>query len=176
MVGAQLPGLYEPEGYSKSSEPVSITSFRIQFLSVSALQLILDATERIAAHCESVSFCCSYTSRTARSFTSGENLFSLPMTCVISIWEVETTTGQGERNVRIIPIAMNLQGIRQPALERKIDDVFSTSGSDQVLLFDREKLLKEHIEPSLFRELNQRSQAKEATSYSTKLIAWIEGK
>jgi len=71
---------------------------------------------------------------------------------------------------------MNLQGIRQPALERKIDDVFSTSGSDQVLLFDREKLLKEHIEPSLFRELNQRSQAKEATSYSIKLIAWIEGK
>jgi superfamily II DNA or RNA helicase len=94
--------------------------------------------------------------------------------CVLSIWEVETTAGQGERIVSVIPLAMNLHGIRQPAIERRIEEIFSSSGSNRIMEFDKEKLLKEHIEPSLFRELNQRYQGKSASSYSTKLIVWVE--
>lgn len=94
--------------------------------------------------------------------------------CVLSIWEVEITASQGERIVSVIPIAMNLQGIRQPAIERRMEEVFSSSGSNKVIDFDKEKLLKDHIEPSLFRELNQRFQGKSANSYSTKLVAWVE--
>src|SRR5690606_28928841 len=52
--------------------PVSVSAWRTQRCSVSAVQPILAAIEQIAAHCELCSPWCSRTIRTARSRTSGE--------------------------------------------------------------------------------------------------------
>jgi hypothetical protein len=59
--------------------PVSRSACRTQLRSVSAVQPILVAIDRIADHSESYSSRCSNTIRTARSRTSGENLFGLPI-------------------------------------------------------------------------------------------------
>src|SRR5205085_7128069 len=62
-----------------SRVPVSRSCWRNQLRSVSAVQPILAATDTIAAHCESYSPRCSNTIFTARSRTSGENLFDVLM-------------------------------------------------------------------------------------------------
>src|SRR5438105_3086439 len=59
--------------------PASRSCWRSQLRSVSAVQPILAATDTIAAHCESYSRWCSKTIFTARSRTSGENLFDVLM-------------------------------------------------------------------------------------------------
>ena len=53
----------------------SRSACRTHLRSVSGVQPIFAAIEPIAAHCEAYSASCSNTRRTARSRTSGENLF-----------------------------------------------------------------------------------------------------
>lgn len=101
-------------------------------------------------------------------------IMNLQEPCVLSVWEVETSASQGERNISVIPIAMTIHGIRQPSLERRIEEVFSSQGNTQVVPLEREKFLKEQLEPALFRELNQRWRPQDSFSYSTKLISWVE--
>jgi hypothetical protein len=60
-----------------SRAPLSTPAHRTQRRRLSGVQPVLLATERIAAHCDSCSPWCSRTSRTARSWTSGENFVGL---------------------------------------------------------------------------------------------------
>ena len=64
--------------------PRSRSACRTHFRKVSAVQPIFEAIDAIAAHCGSYSPSCSNTIRTARSRTSGEYLFGLPMIPVLS--------------------------------------------------------------------------------------------
>src|SRR4030095_9569728 len=65
---------------SPGRRPRSRSAWRTQWRSVSFVQPIFSAIEPIAAHCESYSGSSSRTSRTARSWTSGEYLFVVFMT------------------------------------------------------------------------------------------------
>ena len=75
----------------------------------------------------------------------------------------------------IVPIALSLKGLRLPLLEKKLEEALAAHIAPQFMsLVERESFLKDHIEPALFRELAQRDHSHENTSYSTKLIGWVE--
>ena len=94
---------------------------------------------------------------------------------ILSLWQVEMTAAKGERKTLLVPIALGLNGLRSPLLEKKLEEVLTASPALQSgSSIERESFLKEHIEPALFRELAQRSRAREDVSYSTKLIGWVE--
>lgn len=94
---------------------------------------------------------------------------------VLSVWEVEITASKREREKLIVPIALGLGGQRLPFLEKKIEEVLAAPPAlPSRLSTERERFLKEHIEPALFRELALRSHSHEDAGYSTKLIAWVE--
>jgi hypothetical protein len=69
---------------SPSRVPASRSCCRTQLRSVSVVQPIFPAIDCIAAHSESCSSRCVSTIRTARSRTSAENLFGLPMAPILS--------------------------------------------------------------------------------------------
>ena len=77
-------------------DPASRSACRTQPRSVSPVQPIFPAIEAIAAHCEAGPLCSS-TIRTARSRTSGENLFevffSLPEAHSLKTWGLRQTRG-----------------------------------------------------------------------------------
>jgi hypothetical protein len=94
---------------------------------------------------------------------------------ILSMWQVEMTAAEGERKTLIVPIALSLNGLRLPHLEKKLEEVLSAAPALQSsVLVERESFLKDHIEPALFRELTLRSRSHENVSYSTKLIGWVE--
>lgn len=94
---------------------------------------------------------------------------------ILSMWQVETTAAEGERKTLIVPIALSLNGLRLPHLEKKLEEVLASPPAlRSSVLVERECFLKDHVEPSLFRELALRSRAHENVSYSTKLIGWVE--
>lgn len=94
---------------------------------------------------------------------------------ILSIWQVEMIAAQGERKTAIIPIALNEQGLRLPALERKAEEVFSSPVAPAGRRFaGRDVFLRDQIEPALYRELGQRWHSQDSNSYSTKLVGWVE--
>lgn len=73
------------------------------------------------------------------------------------------------------PIALSLDGLRLPVLEKKLEEVLAAPlALRPTVPVERESFLKDHIEPALFRELSLRSRSQEDASYSTKLIGWVE--
>jgi SNF2 family DNA or RNA helicase len=94
---------------------------------------------------------------------------------ILSLWQVEETATMGERKTLIVPIALSSKGVRLPVLEKKLEEVLAaTPSARQGPSIDREALLKDHIEPALFRELALRNRSHGNASYSTKLIGWVE--
>lgn len=94
---------------------------------------------------------------------------------ILSMWQVELMEPNGERKNLIVPIAISLDGLRLPLLEKKLEEVLSAPPARQSSFpVERESFLKDHIEPALFRELSLRCRSQENASYSTKLIGWVE--
>jgi superfamily II DNA or RNA helicase len=94
---------------------------------------------------------------------------------ILSLWQVEMTAAKGERKTFIVPIALSLQGLRLPFLEKKLEEVLTAPiVPERRSSIQHETFLKEHVEPALFRELSQRGRSQDNASYSTKLIGWVE--
>jgi len=94
---------------------------------------------------------------------------------VISLWHVECNGGSGEIRTHVQPIAVDLQGQRQPSLERSPEGAFQNqSAAPGGNREDRSRLLKESIEPMLQREIHHRGLAAESSGFSSELIGWIE--
>jgi len=94
---------------------------------------------------------------------------------VLSIWLAELSSGSGEKKSMVVPIALNMEGLRVPALEKRIDEVFAAAiAENSDPSFDRALFLGERVDPALYRELGQRWHPAEELSYSTKLIGWVE--
>jgi len=62
-----------------------------------------------------------------------------------------------------------------PALEKQYRDCCrASSGPVRLQLPERSRLLHEHVEPTLQRELDYRGIASPESGFSTELLAWIE--
>jgi hypothetical protein len=94
---------------------------------------------------------------------------------VITLWHVECGSATAETRTHIQPIAVNLQGQRQPALEKAPELVFKSVGTAPTWKReDRSRVLKDLIEPMLQREIIHRGLAADGAGFASNLIGWIE--
>lgn len=94
---------------------------------------------------------------------------------VLTWWQVETRTPGGQTAVRIQPVGVGLDGSRLPPLERLGDALFRFAPAGPTLTAEtRGSLLREHVEPTLQRDLHHRGAVPEGGSYSAQLIGWVE--
>lgn len=94
---------------------------------------------------------------------------------LFSIWIVETTTGNGDRRIVIQPIAITLDGIRVPAIERQGGHYLQATPARPWLLPEqRFEIFSHQVEPTLQRELKHKGTANGDSSYSAELIVYAE--
>ncbi|ACF44339.1 DEAD/DEAH box helicase [Pelodictyon phaeoclathratiforme] len=94
---------------------------------------------------------------------------------LLSIWIVETTTGNGDRRIVIQPIAITLDGIRVPAIERQGGHYLQATPARPWLLPEqRFEIFSRIVEPTLQRELKHKGTTNGDSSYSAELIAYVE--
>ncbi len=94
---------------------------------------------------------------------------------VLSLWHVVTTDQKGRRTAAVVPLAVDAEGKRCPAMEKCADDLFHAEPSKPVLA--REKahaILSEILEPMLLRELGHRGTVREGQPYQADLVGWVE--
>lgn len=97
------------------------------------------------------------------------------MPVLLSLWMVETSTGNGDRRTILQPIAIKEDGSRFPSVERQCEQLFHSPPSiphftpeQRIDLFDR------FVEPMLQRELKHKNSANADGGYSAELMACIE--
>jgi len=94
---------------------------------------------------------------------------------VLSWWFVETHGRSGEKRSIVQPLAVDLEGRRVPALERMGDALFTWPPAPPGLMMaHRERLLREHLEPMLQRDLQHRGLVPAGGGYSSTMIGWVE--
>ncbi|MGH7964292.1 MAG: helicase-related protein, partial [Candidatus Binatia bacterium] len=94
---------------------------------------------------------------------------------VLSWWLVESRGKNGEQRIQLEPLAVRGDGTRMPRLERLGDALLRCLPAPPLLdTSERLRLLKEHLEPMLYRELQQSGLVKEEVGFSTRLVGWIE--
>ncbi len=100
---------------------------------------------------------------------------AFPNGVTLTLWQVQVF-GQGlESSKHVLPIAIDSEGQRVPAVEKQYHEAFKGQpGKPQVEAASREKVLHDHIEPALQRELRHRGLMKSDGGYSSELLCWIE--
>ena len=94
---------------------------------------------------------------------------------VLTLWLVQTYGRGNDSGAHLVPVAVDAEGKRVPALEKQYQTCFaSPSGPVQFSLTERERLLADAIEPTLQRELGHRGIAALDKGYATELVGWIE--
>jgi len=94
---------------------------------------------------------------------------------VVSWWVVEATGKGGEHSAFLQTLAVDQEGKRLPQLERKGALLFEQKPTmPSLAVGERVRMLHEHIEPMLQRELQHRGLVPEGGGYSAKLVGWVE--
>ena len=94
---------------------------------------------------------------------------------LLSIWMVESSTGNGERRVAVQPIAVKEDGTRVQAVERQSERYLQAQTTAPKFVPDqRLDLFKRTVEPSLQRELKHKGAANGDGSYSAEMIGYAE--
>jgi len=94
---------------------------------------------------------------------------------VLSIWLVRTFGAGQDTHQQLIPIAVDTAGRRVPALEKRYLDCFRRPcGNPALTPTERVRLLREHIEPMLHRELGYRGLAGSDAGSADILVAWLD--
>ncbi|MDM8515842.1 hypothetical protein QUF76_06550 [Desulfobacterales bacterium HSG16] len=99
------------------------------------------------------------------------------LTCpaILTVWLVQSFGTGSDAGSHVIPIAVNTSGKRVPSIEKQYRACFAASPGQPVLEPEnRSRLLRDHVEPTLQRELRHRSIASPEKGYSTDLLAWVE--
>ena len=94
----------------------------------------------------------------------------------VSIWRVEIHSGQGQVQQRILTIGLNPEGERSRLLERLGDRLRGLQPCDHSV-FDparRTELVRSAVPEMIRRELEHAGVLAEDTSFSARLLAWVE--
>lgn len=91
----------------------------------------------------------------------------------LSIWEIETHNSKGHEIRSILKIAIDENGNRDPALEKRTDSYFVNSFNNKS---EYAHAYLEHAEIIMERELTHRGIIERGQPYSSKLIGWIQMK
>jgi hypothetical protein len=92
---------------------------------------------------------------------------------VLSVWHVTTQGERGETRTLILPLAVDPQGQRLPAWERRIDRLFHVPPATSPSSLGQE-LLAQVLEPMIHRDLMHRGIVDEHRGYDARLIGWVE--
>ncbi len=96
-------------------------------------------------------------------------------TGVLTWWLIESHGKRGEQITRLQPLAISPNGTRLPAWERLGEAILHrTPGRSSLDTNQRALLLREHLEPMLYRELQYRGLVKDDGGFSARLIGWVE--
>lgn len=94
---------------------------------------------------------------------------------VLSLWQVVSTNDKHHKVSKVVALAVDGEGRRQPSMEKLVDDYFHgepaepATGRDQSLA-----LLNDSIEPMLHRDLIHRGFVREGQAYESSLLGWVE--
>ena len=95
--------------------------------------------------------------------------------CILTLWMVHAHPSDSDQKTYLIPLGIDHDGQRIPALEKQREDLFHLKpGVSTLEERERKNLLNEIITPMLQRELQHRGIAAEQGGYATELIGWIE--
>ena len=94
---------------------------------------------------------------------------------VLSLWQVVATNEKNHRVATVMPLAVDAEGRRFPALEKSAGDLFFLSPAPPRLSRpEAAKLLSASIEPMLHRDLIHRGVVREGQPYQASLVGWVE--
>ena len=94
---------------------------------------------------------------------------------VLTMWLVQAYGTGADAGTYVIPLAVDHDGKRVPAVEKRFTECFhGMPGNSKLTLEDRKRILRECVDPTLQRELGHRGIATRNTGYSMEMIAWIE--
>jgi superfamily II DNA or RNA helicase len=96
-------------------------------------------------------------------------------TVLLSIWQIELSSGNNERRATIQPIAVKPDGARVPATEHQYERFFQASPTPPKLSpAERANIFSKYVEPALQREIQHKTSSNAEGGYSSKLIGYIE--
>lgn len=94
---------------------------------------------------------------------------------VLTLWLVHSQSMGSDQKTHLIPLAVEHDGKRIPAVEKRRSEVFHQPPKDPALdPGERRTLLREVLDPMLQRELKQRGIATEQGGFAVELIGWVE--
>jgi len=95
--------------------------------------------------------------------------------CSVSLWLIQDHSKKSEYRTHLIPLAVDCDGQRVPAIEKRYLDLFKRSASNPIFSVEkRRKMLNDFIEPMLQRELQYRGIASEKGGFSVELVGWLD--
>lgn len=94
---------------------------------------------------------------------------------VLALWQVVATDEKRHQIAKVIALAVDSLGRRQPAMEKTADEFFQNAPASASLSREQmSTLLTNSIEPMLHRELIYRGFVKEGQAYEASLVGWVE--
>ena len=94
---------------------------------------------------------------------------------VLSWWLVESRGTEGEQRTRLQALAVSCNGTRLPVFERLGGALLHHRPAVPFIeLNERLRILKEYLEPMLYRELQQSGFVNSDGGFSARLVGWVE--
>ena len=94
---------------------------------------------------------------------------------VLSWWRVESRGAEGEQRTRLQPLAVSCNGARLPEFERLGEALLRRRPvAPFIELNERLQILKEYLEPMLYREIRQSGFVNSDDGFSARLVGWVE--
>jgi hypothetical protein len=93
----------------------------------------------------------------------------------LALWRVVATNEKRHQIAKVVALAVDPAGQRQPTMEKLLDEMFDSEPT--VAILSREQasnLLADSVEPMLHRDLIYRGFVKEGQAYEASLVGWIE--
>jgi superfamily II DNA or RNA helicase len=93
----------------------------------------------------------------------------------LALWQVVATNEKRHQVSKVVALAVDPEGRRQPALEKLLDEMFQGEPASPTLSRDKaSNLLLDAVEPMLHRDLIHRGFVREGQAYEASLVGWIE--
>lgn len=94
---------------------------------------------------------------------------------VLSLWFVRARTTESDSVSHIIALAVSGDGQRIPSVEKRdVELLHRSAGNPVFTLTERERLLRDALDPTLQRELRHRGIVSQTGGYSAELMGWVE--
>ena len=93
----------------------------------------------------------------------------------VALWQVVATNEKRHQVAKVIALAVDSTGHRQPPMEKLLDELFQTEPASATLSRDQaSSLLVDVVEPMLHRDLIHRGFVREGQAYEASLVGWVE--